>query len=59
MNLQVTKQALNWFTRSDRVYLTLNTYFKIISLLDNNNLQSLNILITSNKFSFSSIVNSY
>ena len=53
------KQALNWFTRSDKVYLTLNTSFKIISLLDNNNSQSLNILIASNKFSFSLITNSY
>ena len=59
MNSQVTKQALNQFIRSDRVYLTLNTHFKIISLLDNDNLQSLNVLITSNKFSFLLITNSY
>ena len=59
MNSQVTKQALNQFTRSDKVYLTLNIYFKIISLLDNNNLQSLNVLIASNKFSFLLITNFY
>ena len=59
MNLQVTKWALNQFIRSNRVYLTLNTYFKIISLLDNNNLQSLNILIVNNKFSLSLIANLY
>ena len=59
MNLQAIKQALNQFIRSDRVYLTLNTYFKIISLLDNNNLQSSNIFIASNKFNFLLIANSY
>ena len=59
MNSWVTKQALNWFTRPDEVYLTLNTYFEIISLLDDDNSQSLNILIASNEFSFLLIVNSY
>ena len=59
INLQTIKQTLNQLTRSNSIYLTLNTYFKIISFLNNNNLQSLNILITSNKFNFLLIINSY
>ena len=59
MNSQATKWALNQFTRPDEVYLTLNTHFEIISLLDDGNSQSLNVLIASNKFSSSSITNSH